>query len=278
MRVPTRVSELPRFLWQAAQRTAIIRRKVARRPTFRLCYFSCQSYFRYLYCALHSLTLVARDIRFEVIVFSDIDQPLSTEQIVALGELIPGIRVIPWPKSMGWGATQIGWIWKAYALAAEGAADDDVIARVDSDVYFFNDRIFRAVERSSADLIGDGHFVGFKYCQGGCYFFRTKAIREIVTFLSQRSLPDELDAAGINVEDIAADHFAKAIGQRIWMTWFMMFPDELRNAGGLNRWQRWKFSCLHFVMKNKAAMIESYQQEMLDRDGRERFLKALEVE
>ena len=278
MRVPTRLSQLPRFLQQAAQRTAIVRRKVTRRPTFRLCYFSCQSYFRYLYCALHSLTLVARDIRFEVIVFSDIDQPLSAEQIAALGELIPGIRVIPWPKSMGWGATQIGWIWKAYALAAEGAADDDVIARVDSDVYFFNDRIFRAVERSSADLIGDGHFVGFKYCQGGCYFFRTKAIREIVTFLSQRSLPDELDAAGINVEDIAADHFAKAIGQRIWMTWFMMFPDELRNAGGLNRWQRWKFSCLHFVMKNKAAMIESYQQEMLDRDGRERFLKALEVE
>lgn len=278
MRVPTRLSQLPRFLQQAAQRTAIVRRKVVRRPTFRLCYFSCQSYFRYLYCALHSLTLVARDIRFEVIVFSDTEQPLSADQIDALGELIPGIRVIPWPKSMGWGATQIGWIWKAYALAAEGAADDDVIARVDSDVYFFNDRIFRAVERSSADLIGDGHFVDFKYCQGGCYFFRAKAVRQIGAFLQQRSLSDELDAAGINVEDIAADHFAKANGQRIWMTWFMMFPDELRNAGGLNRWQRWKFSCLHFVMKNKAAMIESYQHEMLDGAGRVSFLKSLEVE
>jgi hypothetical protein len=277
MRVPTRVSELPRFLQQATQRTLIVRRKVARRPTFRLCYFSCQSYFRYLYCALHSLTLVARDIRFEVIVFSDTDQPLSAEQITALDELIPGIRVINWPKSMGWGATQIGWIWKAYALAAEGAADDDVIARVDSDVYFFNDRIFRAVERSSADLIGDGHFVDFKYCQGGCYFFRAKAIRQIGAFLAQRSLSDELDAAGINVEDIAADHFAKSLGQRIWMTWFMMFPDELRNAGGLNRWQRWKFSCLHFVMKNKAAMIESYVEEMLSATDRHRFLRALEI-
>ena len=73
MRVPIRLSQLPRFLQQTAQRTALVRRKVARRPTFRLCYFSCRSYFRYLYCALHSLTLVARDIRFEVIVFSDID-------------------------------------------------------------------------------------------------------------------------------------------------------------------------------------------------------------
>ena len=271
MRVPTRLSQLPRFLQQTAQRAVSVRRKLARPPTFRLCYFSCQSYFRYLYCSLHSLTLVARDIRFEVIVFSDTDQPLSAEQIAALDELIPGIRVINWPKSMGWGAAQIGWIWKAYALAAEGAADDDVIARVDSDVYFFNDRIFRAVERSSAGLIGDGHFVGFKYCQGGCYFFRARAIREIAAFLVQRSLSDELDAAGINVEDIAADHFAKAIGQRIWMTWFMMFPDEL------NRWQRWKFSCLHFVMKNKAAMIESYVEEMLEGAERTRFLEALDV-
>jgi hypothetical protein len=278
MRVPTRLSQLPRFLQQMAQRTFIVRRKMARRPTFRLCYFSCQSYFRYLYCSLHSLTLVARDIRFEVIVFSDTEQPLSTAQIDVLSELIPGIRVIQWPKSMGWGAAQIGSIWKAYALAAEGAADDDVIARVDSDVYFFNDRIFRAVERSSAGLIGDGHFVGFKYCQGGCYFFRARAIRQILAFLAPRSLPDELDAAGINVEDIAAHHFAKSLGQRIWMTWFMMFPDELRNAGGLNRWQRWKFSCLHFVMKNKAAMIESYEHEMLDGDVRVSFLKAIAVE
>ena len=104
-----------------------------------------------------------------------------------------------------------------------------------------------------------------------------KAIRQIGAFLAQRSLSDELDAAGINVEDIAADHFAKSLGQRIWMTWFMMFPDELRNAGGLNRWQRWKFSCLHFVMKNKAAMIESYVEEMLSGTDRHRFLRALEI-
>ncbi len=277
MRMPTRLSQLPRFVQQVAQRTAILRRKVGRRPTFRLCYFSCRSHFRFLYCALHSLKQSARNIRFEVIVFSDTDQPLSADQIAALDELIPGIRVINWPKSIGWGPTQIGWIWKAYALAAEGAADDDVIAKVDSDVYFFNDRIFRAVERSPADLIGDGHFVGFNYCQGGCYFFRASAIREVSAFLEQRSLADELDVAGIHGEDVAAHHLAKSIGQRVWLTWFMMFPDELRNAGGLSRWQRWKFSCLHFVMKNKDAMIESYLQEMLEGAERTRFLKALDV-
>ena len=61
------------------------------------------------------------------------------------------------------------------------------------------------------------------------------------------------------------------------MTWFMMFPDELRNAGGLNRWQRWKFSCLHFVMKNKAAMIESYLRDELAEHERAEFLRIIEA-
>lgn len=277
MRVPIRISQLPQFLLQTAQRSLVLRAQVVRRPTFRLCYFSCESYFKYLYCALHSLTRIAGDMRYEVTVFSDAEQPISAEQVEVLRALIPGIRVIPWPKSMGWGATQIGWIWKAYALAAEGADDDDIIARVDSDVYFFNDRIFRAVERSEADLVGDGHFVGFDYCQGGCYFFRARAVRQIVNFLAQRSLSDELDAAGINVEDIAADHFAKVLGLRIWMTWFMMFPDELRNASGLHWWPRWKFSCLHFVMKNKAAMIESYLRDELHEHERADFLRVIDA-
>ena len=46
-----------------------------------------------------------------------------------LRALLPKLQVIPWPKSMGWGAEQIGWIWRAYALAAEGLHDDDIVAR-----------------------------------------------------------------------------------------------------------------------------------------------------
>jgi hypothetical protein len=47
------------------------------------------------------------------------------------------------------------------------------------------------------------------------------------------------------------------------MTWFMMYPDELRNASGLSAWQRFKFSCLHFVSKNKGGMIDAYVNEVL---------------
>jgi hypothetical protein len=277
IRVPTTVRQWPRFVQQIATRQTLLKRQLERRRVFRLCYFSCRSYFRYLYCALHSLAFAAKDIQYEVLVFSDTDQPLSPAQVEALQHLVPGLQVIEWPKSMGWGAEQIGWIWKAYQRAAQGAADDDIIARVDSDVYFFNDRIFRAVERSEADFVGDGHFVDFAYCQGGCYFFRVDAVRKINSFLAPISLVDELARAKINVEDIAAHHFASRLGMKVQMTWFMTFPDEWRNARGLTSWQRWKFSCLHFVMKNKTVMIESYLRDMLAPHDRAGLLQQLEI-
>lgn len=202
---------------------------------------------------------------------------MSAAQIEAIQTLIPGAQVIPWPKSMGWGATQIGSIWRAYNLAASAASDNDVVARVDSDVFFFNDRIFRAVERSDADLIGDGHYVNFEYTQGGCYFYRASAVRNISAMLDATPIDEVLKEIDIVVEDIAAHHFAKRLGLKVWLTWFMMFPDELRNAGGLTRWQRLKFSCVHFVMKNKAEMLVAYEREVLRGHNSGNYLKAIEA-
>ena len=276
--LPIRIRHFPLFVRQVLERSRVLSRPNTGTRTFHLCFFSCQSYFRYLYCSLHSLTENAQGIRFKVLVFSDEEMPLSAAQAEAIQALVPGARVIPWPKSMGWGATQIGWIWHAYNLAAEDAEDNDIIARVDSDVFFFNDRIFQTVARSDADLVGDGHYVNFEYCQGGCYFFRASAVRRINAMLEAEPLDDLLKEVDVIVEDVAAYHFAKRLGLKICLTWFMMFPDELRNAGGLNAWQRWKFSCLHFVMKNKAEMLEAYESEVLGSHITEAYRQILEVE
>ena len=276
--IPTRIRHFPQFVRQILERSRVLSRPDPGARTFHLCFFSCQSYFRYLYCSLHSLVEHAHAIRFKVLVFSDEEMPLSAAQIDAIRALVPGIRVVPWPKSMGWGATQIGWIWRAYDLAAEDAADDDIIARVDSDVFFFNDMIFRAVVRSDADFVCDGHHVDFQYGQGGCYFFRASAVRRINRMIEAEPLDDLLKEVDIVVEDVAAYHFAKRLGLKIWMTWFMLFPDELRNAGGLTSWLRWKFSCVHFVMKNKAAMLEAYESEVLGGRITEAYRQMLEIE
>jgi hypothetical protein len=275
--IPIRIQQFPAFAQQVTQRSRVLALPLERQPKFHLCYFSCQSYFKYLYCALHSLKTVGTGLRYRVIVFSDTDMPLSEAQIAALHELMPDLSVVPWPKSMGWGATQIGWIWKAYALALEGAAEGDIIARIDSDVFFFNDRIFRAVERSDADLVGDGHYVRLEFCQGGCYFFKAHAVRRILEMLEREPLEEIVKEIDPVVEDVAATHFTRRLGMKVWMTWFMMFPDELRNAGGLTRWARWKFSCAHFVMKNKSAMLAAYDKDVLGGEVPAHYLETLDI-
>jgi len=276
--IPIRVRQFPQFARQLFERSRVLKLSDSGTRTFHLCYFSCHSYYPYLYCSLHSLVNQVRGLNIRVLVFSDEEQPLSSAQIDALQALIPQARVIPWPKSMGWGATQIGWIWRAYSLAAEDAADDYIIARVDSDVFFFGDTIFQAAARSAADLIGDGHYVDFKYCQGGCYFFRASAVRRISAMIEAESMDTLTKELDVVVEDVAAHHFAKRLDLKIWLTWFMMFPDELRNAGGLTAWQRWKFSCVHFVMKNKATMLEAYEREVLEPESVTDFKMALAIE
>ena len=276
--IPIRIKQFPAFAQQVTQRSRVLAQPLTAQPTFHLCYFSCQSYFKYLYCALHSLKAIGGSFRYRVIVFSDTDMPLSAAQIAALHKLMPEcLTVQPWPKSMGWGATQIGWIWRAYALALEGAKEGDIIARIDSDVFFFNDRIFQAVQRSDADMVGDGHYVRLEFCQGGCYFFKAPAVRKILQMLEREPLEQVVQEIDPVVEDVAATHFARRLGLKVWLTWFMMFPDELRNAGGLTRWQRWKFSCAHFVMKNKAAMLLAYDKEVLDSKPSEHYLRQLEI-
>lgn len=260
--LPIRVRQAPQFVKQVFQRESLVRRGRDARRRFKLCYFSCSSYFSYLCCSLDSVSRYVHQ-PVEVMLFNDLDQPLTEGQLEALRQWPLQITVLPWPKSMGWGARQIASIWKAYAFAADGAADDDLIVRVDSDVFFFNDRIFRAVQHCDADMIGDGHFVDFRYCQGGCYFLRADAVRKVNQWLAVRSIDEELGSAGITVEDMAATHFMKRLDLRVWLTWFMMFPDELRGAAVLDEWRRWKFSCAHFVMKNKSEMLKSYRRLVL---------------
>lgn len=263
MRIPISVRQFPRRVLDLRQKREVLRQPAAAPTRFHLCFFSCHSYYPYLACALHSLARLKRRAELRVVVFNDMDMPMSAEQIAALGTQDLDLEVVTWPKSVGWTVEQIDAIWRAYAHATAGAAENDYVARVDADVFFFNDTVFDAVARSGADMVGDGHYVGFEYCQGGCYFFRVSAARRVQELIRQRSVVDLAKEFPTLVEDVAATYMARSLGLRVWMTWFMMFPDELRNAGRLGERQHERFSCLHFVMKNKAAMLEAYERHVL---------------
>jgi hypothetical protein len=274
-RIPIRIRQLPRYASNLVRR-GMLWPVSPRQTAFRLCYFTCRSYFRYLYCSIHSLTQIETSATLEIIVFCDRNEMLTPEQVSALDALGPPVRVIPWAKAQGWGREQIAAIWEAYALAAADAPADAYVARVDSDVFFFSGWLFDLVAKSGVDLIGDGHYVDFEYCQGGLYFFRADAIGRVLGATPIADFDAMLERNGIGVEDKAAYFLARKAGVSIWLPFFMMFPDEYRNAGGLGAYQRLKYACLHYAKKDKAPMIDIYLDQVIPAPDRPGFVAVLQ--
>jgi hypothetical protein len=270
LRIPTRIRHLPIFLREVCARAAVSRRPLPD-VTFHMCYFTCGSYVRYLLCSLHSLRRLRDTPRLRIILFCDDRDPFTAEQRQRIAEIAPDALVLDWPNSQGWGAEQIANIWRAYEWVATQSGPGDYIVRVDSDVFFFSAWIFDLVARSRADFVGDGHFVGFQWGQGGLYFLKSSAARSACELVAREGLKPLLDRAGIIVEDVAVHHLLRLVGASIWLTWFMMFPDELRNARGLGAYQRWKFACLHFVSRHKEGMLVAYEENMVDPGERAAF-------
>lgn len=277
MRLPIRLRQLPRFAGNVLRRAAMALSVSPEAKTFRLCYFTCASYFRYLYCSVHSLSVLPTRHKLEILVFCDRSEMLSADQIDALEGLGLPVTVIPWGKSQGWGTEQIESIWQAYALAASDAPAGCHVARIDSDVFFFSSWIFDLVAGCSADLVGDGHFVDFEYCQGGVYFFRAEGIKRVLAKTPVADFAAQLGGANIVVEDVAAYFLAGRAGLASRLIFFMMFPDEYANAGRLSAYQRWKFACLHYARKDKRPMIGIYLEQLSPGDSKAAFQLALET-
>src|SRR5258705_250798 len=95
-RIPIRIRQLPRYASNLVRR-GMLWPVSPRRPTvFRLCYFTCRSYFRYLYCSIHSLTQIRTSATLDIIVFCDRNEMLTPEQLAALAALGLPVKAIPW--------------------------------------------------------------------------------------------------------------------------------------------------------------------------------------
>ena len=273
-----RIRQFPIFFRDIIKKYIISRRKFQKTTKFRLCYFSCASYYKYLYCSLHSLKMVGFPVSAKIFIFCDKEQMFSDLQYRTIIELYPDLEIIPWEKAVGWEYKQIKAILAAYEYASKGCNNEDYVARIDSDLFFFENWIFSLVAKSKANLVGDGHYIDFEYIQGGAYFCQVEYLKKIFRFLDKYSLSKFLDEIAIKVDDLAIFELMKKVKAKIWATFFMMYPDEYRMAKSLKWYQRKKFCCFHLTRKDKSPMINMYKKEMLDKlDQKEQdfFDKAL---
>jgi hypothetical protein len=144
-----------------------------------------------------------------VLIFSDEEMPLSTEQANAIQSLFR-MLVLSVAKSM-WGSNQIA---DLACLWISRRDSNDVIARSIRRFLLQRPHI-RAVSRSK-QISSVGIMLILNIARS-CYFFRTGA-KKINEMLNRESIENILSEISTVVEDIAAFHFAKRLGLKTWLT------------------------------------------------------------
>lgn len=225
-----------------------------------LVYFSCARDFEILRLSLLSLSRIrdAVDLQ-QVVVVADAKGPFSPEQCAMLEQACPGLRMMVGAGEVhDRSAITIRTELNAFAAVAESAPDGCIIGKVDSDILFFSPWKLRQVVRSRAAFIGDKHWSGGDFFQGGLYFMDARRLVGIDRRVTDREILATIERLGCSAEDRVISAIV-ANGAATWSTNLMLFPDEFHRADLANRFVRWEYSALHFF-GCKDLMPEFYRR------------------
>ncbi len=155
-------------------------RQIARQPKIHFFYISCGKDFDYLFISLMSLEKLNLACRGTVYLYIDKKDPLSHEHLKKLKEeFIWNMVIRETQYKLSWGGAKL--------LISELAAfreivtqinQNDYVAKIDSDVLFISDRIFKEVINGDSEAIGQRKEEGFM--EGGSYFLKASLISKIV--------------------------------------------------------------------------------------------------
>jgi hypothetical protein len=144
-------------------------------------YFACRAHFECLYASLVSLKCVRPSKLGAIRLHIDSGDPLTSEQTARLRALEMGIEVFNSRRVTGYGDDTIAAEIEAFEQIHHLTQPGDYVAKVDSDILFLTDWVFRRVPQTRADIVGQPEKVlePFIYTQGGCYFLSHQAINAI---------------------------------------------------------------------------------------------------
>jgi hypothetical protein len=232
-------------------------------------YFSYAPDFTYLQLSLKTLAhAVPAELVGRVVLAEDQKAPFSEEQKSALLALAPSLHVVP-VHDFEWGSPRSTHaelqIFKQVCSLLGDA--QDLLVKVDSDVLFVRNPKWLRLLRSSAQAIGDAHYLQHRFAQGGLYMIRRHIVDAIlakVTLGEVEQVARAIDSVG---EDMAISQLLADKGQPFFFTRMMLFPEEYRLLPHLNSWVRSEFLALHCHKdkRNMAALTQQYG--LLDNAG-----------
>ncbi len=220
-----------------------------------LIYFSYEPDFEYLYLSLKSATqFIDNDLVKSIFIFIDQKKPFTQEQQSALHKLNNKVQFKP-IYNFSWASTEttlaeLG----AFKTVADTLNNEDLLAKVDSDILFMQSDRLQSLLTSDYNAIGDGHHVDYKYAQGGLYFIRKKLFHEkLEPLIDRKSIEAAEDSINNKGEDIVISELLRSTGNPYYLTRFMLFPDEYSKTKIFSAALRKEFFSLHFV-KDKQKM------------------------
>lgn len=150
-------------------------------PLIHFLYFTCSRHFPYLVTSVRSLARLESPLVGSVRVHCDRLDPLSTEQLDELSRVLQNYTYDVGATVTGWGLQTLLKELELFGQLGAAVPENHYIAKVDSDVLFGSEDMFRRVVASSDDYLGQRftHQFGYSYLQGGCYFLRAKLARRV---------------------------------------------------------------------------------------------------
>lgn len=219
-----------------------------------LVYFSYEPDFEFLRLSILSATRFLDQQRIKSIhIFIDQKKPFTEIQENTLFELNNKIVFEP-IFNFSWASTDTTEAeLKAFSIVSNTLCDEDMIAKVDSDILFMPSQRLEEILCSDTDAVGDGHHVGYQYAQGGLYFIRNNVFKKAFNKIIREKIiaaENEVDNKG---EDIVISQLLLNAGYPFYLSRFMLFPDEYSLIKHFSHLLQKEFFALHFV-KDKQKM------------------------
>lgn len=215
---------------------------------FNVVYFSYRPDFEYLVYSIKSLlkNTDENDIR-NIFIYIDQKDIFTKEQEATLSLLSKKIsfRAI---YNFEWGSPKstLSELECYLTLSKEIAEPNDFLIKVDSDIIFIKSNKLGKLLKSNLHAVGDSHFLGYKFIQGGMYMIR---LGEIIKQFSSVTLND-IEKIAKDIRSVGEDKVISTIfkrnGTEFNISRLMLFPDEYKRIKKRTLLTRWEFCAMHF--------------------------------
>jgi hypothetical protein len=237
--------------------------KVSKKSKIYLVYFSCKKHFKYLFTSLKSLEKINSKYIGNVYLYIDKRDYLSEDNISQLKTLSLTIILRKTKHRMSWGGPNL--ILNeltAFKEVSQQINQNDYIAKVDSDILFISDNIFKKVTKSKFSLVGDEFihpYISYKYIIGGCYFLKNSLIPQITNYPLFEVILEVLKKTGgyINfAEDAAVFNLIKRNTSNVKFENFYLPSSRINNLNKITKKDKERYSVIHFWFDKKDKMLE----------------------